>query len=98
MPNLKTFGIHAWVPLDWPVPNAPNGNRQRFVVVAAPSRAAALRAFAEVGIEVTAHHFRLYGSNPGGDAEIALQRPGVVFYQPKNFAGLYEPAPHGKTN
>lgn len=92
---MNVYGILVHAPADWPIEPAPNGNRQRHVVVAAKSRAEALRRFAAVGVEISAHTFRAYGSeHVGGDVGgFALDHPGHVFYQPKDFRGGYRPAP-----
>jgi hypothetical protein len=73
---LKVYGLRGWRS---DCPPAANGNRQTREIVAATSKAAAMRAFGCSRYEMDNHC-----SVTGNEAEIALatSKPGTVFWIP----------------
>lgn len=93
---MRTFSVRAWIPTGWPCEASPNGNRQRHAVVAAPSVAAALRAYDAVGLHgITRHHFNLFGGETWNRQALAVtaDQPGVVFYDVSDGHDRYQLAP-----
>ena len=72
--KLKVYGLLMWVQ---ECPPAPNGSKQARCIVAAPSKAAAARAF-----DTSLHHLNTYGSVTGNKHEIeaAMAQPGVALW------------------
>lgn len=94
--ELKVWGARIWAPNTWEIEESPNGDRQRRVVVAAPTVAAALRAYAAHGINISRSQFNQRGCETGNEREIsvALSEPGSVFYANSDrWNPTYLPAP-----
>lgn len=91
---IRTYGVNGVVP--WPVTGVDNGSHQRLVIVAAPSKAAAVRAITAAGIgALTVAYLTTYGyCDMGGVAsETATAEPGRVFYAPEIVGNRYVPVP-----
>lgn len=76
--SATVMGLNAW----HDVLQSERHHRQVRVVVAAPSKAAAVRAINAAGVHMTAHDFNQYGGETGNehDVQTALAQPGRVFY------------------
>lgn len=74
--GLKVFATRALSLSHWPT-----SERQPSVIVAAKSRAAAVRAFQQVISSMTDSHLKNYGTVTGNRVQIeaAMSEPGTVF-------------------
>lgn len=81
--NLKVFGWTGSAPSGFDVPGRHHDRQEVRVIVAAPSRAAALRA---AGLKTTGTWVRDFVSQTGNEQEIAVAtaKPGAVFMGPSH--------------
>jgi hypothetical protein len=81
--KLKTWGITVMTPHGL-FPELPRHVRQCRAIVAAPSKAAAVRALNAADLAVTMHTFNGYAAETGNDTEIATAtaHPLHVFVSP----------------
>ena len=72
---MKTYGVRAVLTIEGATHNQPR------IIVAARSRAAAVRAFVAAGIHVTDDYVATYGGETWNDleCEVANSEPGRVF-------------------
>ncbi len=76
--KLKVFGWQGWRP---ECPSAPNGSKQTREVVAAKSKAEVARI---AGKEYPGQLFNLGETGNSLELQLALSKPGVIFWTPIN--------------
>lgn len=78
----KVYAVLVFAPRWWPVPTAPNGNRQVRAVAAVPSRAAFGRLLETHGVGLSSGELRDFATITANGAEVAaaLSEPGTLFH------------------